>query len=203
MAPTKESRPERLRFLRERKSFFDRMESLFESGPNLLFDLADELRELDRRHGEPILELSRWSEIALTRVGRDRRALCWRPDELRLRHWIDFLEAKKQNQIEIADLEAMGVFSDDYHTLTYRGERMRFNDRQRKTMELLATGRLISETTIAEAVGSFAKKFRLIDVFRIKGKYHPVWRYITKVCKGGTPEYPVAHYRLDLPVANP
>lgn len=146
---TRESRLDRLRFLRERMGRLNRMGGLLLLGSDSLFDMADELRELDRQHGEPILEISQWSEGA---SGFFNRPLHWGPSDLRIRHVTDFLIAVIRTQVEIGtivstmdettdalnDSQKPYRFGPQYRSVRWYEETYSFSDAQAKVVEILA-----------------------------------------------------------------
>lgn len=107
-------------------------------------------------------------------------------DDVRL-----FLEADLSRQDGTAEAARWMVFSEDYHKAAYGGLEMEFNDHQATIVKILAEGKPVDERTLGAAIGSYAKSYRLLDSFRVHGKYHDAWRHIKKVSKGV--------YRLNVP----
>jgi len=74
--------------------------------------------------------------------------------------------------------------SPDFQSVTWYGGQYTFNKSQAVAIKLLwgawEKGIGVPQKTIAEAVDSYATNFRLLDLFRIHGNYHPAWHKMIK-----------------------
>lgn len=70
--------------------------------------------------------------------------------------------------------------SENFRSVTWYGRTYTFNEKQAIAIKLLWEAMErgeggIHQNTIAESLGTYSKKFRLLDTFRQHGKKHPAW----------------------------